>query len=159
MSLIINSGYKSLNLYFTPPNNAYNIDDDSTAGDSQLPDTSLRTDVDKLYVYVSTTSGFTPSADPTTGNLAYSGTFQSNLTIDRVQKTPPVGYTGTLPYYEPLADNTAYYVRYAITSKLEPDLIVAQAGQEIASTLDISLEIQGSLTRDPMEIEEIEAHV
>lgn len=153
MSLIINSGYKSLNLYFTPPSNAYNIDDDSTAGDSQLPDTSLRTDVDKLYVYVSTTSGFTPSADTTTGNLAYSGTFQSNLTIDRVQKTPPIGYTGTLPYYEPLADNTQYYVRYAITSKLEPDLIVAQAGQEIASTLDISLEIQGSLTRDPMEIE------
>lgn len=153
MSLIINSGYKSLNLYFTPPSNAYNIDDDSTAGTDQLPDTSLRTDVDKLYVYISTTSGFTPSNDSTTGNLAYSGTFQSNLAINTIQKSPPFGYTGTLPYYEPLADNTAYYVRYAITSKLEPDLIVPQTGEQIAATLDISLEIQGSLTRDPMEIE------
>jgi len=151
MSLIVNSGYKSLNLYFTPPANAYYIDDISTSGTQQLQDDSLRTDVDKIYIWIGKTSGFsidTSSAESAKIGLAYSGTFQNNIIIDKINVS-----TSSTPSLEYLADNETYYIRYAITSKLDPEQIVAGSDEFIGTTLDISLEIQGWLTRDPIEIE------
>lgn len=148
MSLIVNSGYKSLNLYFTQPANAYYIDDISTSGTQQLQDDSLRTDIDKLLIWISDTP-FTVDVSNLNTNLVYAGAFQSNIIIDRINaiQDPLI----------PLVDNKVYYIRYAITSKIDPTEIVPQPANAdpslIGNTLDISLEIQGWLTRDPIEIE------
>jgi hypothetical protein len=150
MSLIVNSGYKSLNLYFTPPANAYYIDDISTSGTQQLQDDSLRTDVDKIYIWVGDTTEFPVdvSTESTTKiGLVYSGSFQTNIIIDKINIS-----TDSIPDLKPLADNKTYYIRYAITSKLDPDQLVVSS-EVVGTTLDISLEIQGWLTRDPIEIE------
>lgn len=147
MSLTINSGYKSLNLYFTQPANAYYIDDISTNGTQQLQDDSLRTDVDKLYIWIGDTTGFSVDPSLPQAKLAYSGSFQTNIIIDKINTS-----NTSTPSLESLADNKTYYIKYAITSKLDPEQIVVSS-ELIGTTLDISLEIQGWLTRDPIEIE------
>jgi hypothetical protein len=147
MSLTVNSGYKSLNLYFTQPANAYYIDDISTNGTQQLQDDSLRTDVDKIYIWVGDTTGFSVNPSLPEARLVYSGNFQTNIIIDKIN----ISDTNT-PNLQSLADNKTYYIKYAITSKLDPEQIVVSS-EVIGTTLDISLEIQGWLTRDPIEIE------
>lgn len=144
MSLIVNSGYKSLNLYFTKPSGGFFIDDNTTAGAQQLVDNSLRTDIDNLYVWVSETDNFIANDV----NLAYKGNFLDFISITKINvTTDPL-----VPEYVNLADNKVYYIRYAITSTIDPELII-KSSQHTGTTLDISLEIQGWLTRDPVEIE------
>lgn len=143
MALIINSGYKSLNLYFTEPSNTYYIDDSTTSGTAQAAATNPRTDIDKLYIWVGTTANFVASDD----NLVYSDSFQSNIIIDRYKY-----YNSNLnSYYEvELDDDTNYYVRYAITSKLEPDIKViipaANLSASSGSSRDIKSETAGNLS-------------
>jgi hypothetical protein len=146
MSLVVNSGYKSLNLYFESPAGNYYIDDNTTSGYSQLEDNSLRTDTEKLYVWISTenTLKTSLSTDPLASqNLIFSGNFQNNVNISTIKVA---GIT------ENLADNKVYYICYAITSKIDPTEIVV-SDQFTGTTLDVSLEIQGWLTRDPVEVE------
>lgn len=123
MALVINSGYKSLNLYFTEPNNTYYIDDVNTSGTTQSASTAPRSDIDKLYVWIGLTSSFT--ADNTT--LVYNGIYQNNVIIDK--------YNGS-----DLIDNTNYYIKYAIVSKLEPDLKIISSAVA-GTTRDISSEV------------------
>lgn len=144
MSLIVNSGYKSLNLYFTQPSGGFFIDDNTTAGAQQSVDHSLRTDINSLFIWVSETNNFIASDV----NLAYSGTFLDFISITKIN----VSSNPEIPVYQDLADNKTYYIRYAITSTLDPSLIVKSSQRE-GTTLDISLEVQGWLTRDPVEIE------
>ena len=146
MSLVVNSGYKSLNLYFTSPINQYYIDDISTTGTQQLEDNSLRTDIEKLYVWISSSNTLKTSLNTNplnSQNLIYSGNFQNNININTI-KVAGVS--------ENLADNKVYYICYAITSKIDPAEIVI-SDQFTGITLDIALEIQGWLTRDPIEVE------
>jgi hypothetical protein len=144
MSLIVNSGYKSLNLYFTKPSGGFFIDDNTTAGAQQSLDNSLRTDIDNLYIWVSETNNFVASEL----NLVYKGNFLDFISITKINVTTDL----SAPEYIDLIDNKTYYIRYAITSTLDPSLIVKSI-QQVGTTLDISLEIQGWLTRDPVEIE------
>lgn len=144
MSLIVNSGYKSLNLYFTQPSGGFFIDDNTTAGAQQSVDHSLRTDINSLFIWVSETNNFIASDV----NLAYSGTFLDFISITKIN----ISNNPEIPVYQDLADNKTYYIRYAITSTLDPSLIV-KSSQQTGTTLDISLEVQGWLTRDPVEIE------
>jgi len=125
MALVINSGYKSLNLYFTEPGNTYYIDDVNSSGTQQIASTLPRSDIDKLYIWIGNASNFT--ADNTT--LIYQGTFQNNISIDK--------YLGN-----DLQDNQTYYIRYAITSKLEPDLKIISTAQS-GTTRDIQAETSG----------------
>jgi len=125
MALVINSGYKSLNLYFTEPGNTYYIDDVNSSGTQQIASTLPRSDIDKLYIWIGNASNFT--ADNT--SLIYQGTFQNNISIDK--------YLGS-----DLQDNQTYYIRYAITSKLEPDLKIISTAQS-GTTRDIQAETSG----------------
>ena len=128
MALTINSGYKSLNLSLTEPTSTYYIDDVNTLGTTQSAATAPRSDIDKLYIWIGTTANFV--ADNTT--LVYEGAYQNSLIIDRYNNLE-------------LADNTQYYVRYAITSKLEPTLKViipaANVSAPSGTTRDIGSEV------------------
>ena len=128
MALTINGGYKSLNLSITEPTNTYYIDDVTTVGTTQSAATAPRSDIDKLYVWIGITDNFV--ADNTT--LVYAGAYQNNLVIDRYNNAA-------------LFDNTQYFVRYAITSKLEPDLKIIIPAANIAAfsanTRDLGSEV------------------
>ena len=130
MALTVNSGYKSLNLYFSEPQNTYFIDDINSQGTSQIPVNSARTDKDKLYVWIGTSSSF--NTDTTT--LVYEGNYQNNITIDKY-------YDSSSSTKKDLEDNTNYYIKYAITSKLEPLLQDINTVAIGATTRDIGSDV------------------
>jgi len=150
MALRITPGYKSLNLYFDQPTNAYNVDDVDSSGTTQAVQNDIRTDLQGLKVWISTTSW--GSNTPTSGELYYDGPFQGYLAIDKISQAS----TNTL------ADNTTYYIKYAFISKLQPNPLPEQitylpiinnaSGEQTGTTLDVALPLQGYLTRDPIEI-------
>jgi hypothetical protein len=133
MSLVINSGYKSLNLYFNQPTNAYYIDDITTSGRQQLQDDSVRSDIDNLAIWLSDEPFSVNLASPKL-KLVYAGIFQSSIVLDRINTSSDP----EIPVYEPLLDNTQYYLRYAITSKIDPTEIVPTSTEFTGTTLTSS---------------------
>ena len=138
MALRITPGYKSLNLYFDQPTDAFDVDDVDTTGTVQVADNSYRMDLDGLKVWISDTSW--GASDPT-GDPYYNGPFQGYLSIDKLTTTSASS----------LADNKIYYIKYALISSIDRDSYSISAEQS-ATTLDVAVEIQGWLTRDPIEI-------
>jgi len=146
MALRINPGYKSLNLYFDQPTNAYDVDDVDTGGTTQVTQTDIRTDLQGLKVWIRSTSW--AGASPISGELYYDGPFQGYLAIDKLTQ----GSTDLL------ADNTTYYIKYAFISKLQTTeytilpLTSGNPSEATGTTLDVTSPIVGYLTRDPIEI-------
>jgi hypothetical protein len=146
MALRINPGYKSLNLYFDQPTNAYDVDDVDTGGTTQVTQVDIRTDLQGLKVWIRSTSW--AGASPTSGELYYDGPFQGYLAIDKLTQ----GSTDLL------ADNTTYYIKYAFISKLQTTeytilpLTSGNPSEATGTTLDVTSPIVGYLTRDPIEI-------
>jgi hypothetical protein len=147
MALRINPGYKSLNLYFNQPTNAYSVDDVDTGTNIQVVQNDIRTDLQGLKIWIRATSW--EGGQPVAGELYYDGPFQGQLTIDKLSATD----------IDLLEDNKTYYIKYAFISKLQPSeytilpVTANNISTELTSkTLDVSLPIQGYLTRDPIEI-------
>ena len=152
MALRINPGYKSLNLYFDQPTNAYDVDDVDTGGTTQVTQTDIRTDLQGLRIWVRSTSW--AGADPTNSELYYDGPFQGYIAIDKLTQAST----------DLLADNTTYYIKYAFISKLdffskldiaEHTILPLASGnpsEATGTTLDVTSPIVGYLTRDPIEI-------
>jgi hypothetical protein len=146
MALRITPGYKSLNLYFDQPTNAYNVDDVDSGGTTQAVQNDIRTDLQGLKVWISDESW--GSSTPTVDELYYNGPFQGYLAIDKLSQTST----------DPLADNTVYYIKYAFISKIQPNqytylpIVGGVSSEQTGITLDVALPLQGFLTRDPIEI-------
>jgi hypothetical protein len=142
MALRITPGYKSLNLYFDYPTNAFYIDDDANSSTNiQLVDNSVRSDLQSMKIWVKDAS-WGAGGNPAQGDLPYyDGPFQGYVSIDKLLTTG-----------NSLADNKTYYIKYAFISMIDPDAEITYSAEYSGTTLDISLEIQGWLTRDPIEI-------
>jgi hypothetical protein len=146
MALRIEGGYKSLNLYFDQPTNAYEIDDVDTEGSLLVRETNIRTDLQGLKIWIRNTSW--GSDEPIDSELYYNGAFQSYLSIDKL----------TAEGTQQLLDNTQYYVKYAFISRLDPNeytilpIVDGVSSELIGTTQDIALSLSGYLTRDPIEI-------
>lgn len=95
MAARLYSGLKSLNLVIDTPYDTIRTSD-------------IRDDLIGIKVWYSTTSGFTP---PGQGTLAFDGT-GLNITI-----SGPLNDSS-----QSLADNTTYYVKYALISSIDPDV-------------------------------------
>ena len=132
MSATLNPGFKQLYLYLTKPTNAINIDDDSTIGNQQAIDNSVREDLIGLKVWASTQQNF----DASQTQPVYDGVFNTTTAIQN------------------LADNTTYYVRYAFISAIDETVYtILPAGNPLSEkTLDTNSGITAYLTHDPIEI-------
>lgn len=132
MSATLNPGFKQLYLYLTKPTNAIDIDDDSTIGNQQAIDNSVREDLIGLKVWASTQQNF----DASQTQPVYDGVFNTTTAIQN------------------LADNTTYYIRYAFISAIDETVYtILPAGNPLSEkTLDTNSGITAYLTHDPIEI-------